>query len=259
MRTNPTSIDTSGTAGDYELRTPTTDRACTAVPTIVADNYNSKDVGYVFFTVTAGHTANADAGFLRAATSSTDAFIGFSASAISDTCSNSIRVLKTYRQTNIQRRRYCRLQLFRRNYTFDFQYSFNYPISDGLNINYSAANNNIVRNYFVDDIINGSQDPSLDVWNRFFDIGDPNRQNQQLADKLQKIDLTAAAIANAEGIERAVNRGTVNAGRCFELLSGAELNEKERTAENGISFNREYPWLYDDYKSRGLLTTTQTD
>jgi len=44
------------------------------------------------------------------------------------------------------------------------------------------------------------------------------RQNQQLADKLQQIDLTAAAIANAEGIERAVNRGTENAGRCFELL-----------------------------------------
>ena len=72
-------------------------------------------------------------------------------------------------------------ELFRRNYNFDFQYSFAYPISDGLNINYSAANNNIVRNYFMDDIINGSQDPSLDVWNRFFDIGDPNRQTQQLA------------------------------------------------------------------------------
>ena len=85
------------------------------------------------------------------------------------------------------------------------------------------------------------------------------RQNQQLADKLQKIDLTAAAIANAEGIERAVNRGTENAGRCFELLSGAELNEKERTAENDIAFNKECPWLYDDYKSRGLLDAAPTD
>jgi len=71
------------------------------------------------------------------------------------------------------------------------------------------------------------------------------RQNQRLADKLQEIDLTAAAIANAEGIERAVNRGTENAGRCFELLSGAELNDKERNAENGIAFNKECPWLYD--------------
>ena len=70
------------------------------------------------------------------------------------------------------------------------------------------------------------------------------RQNQRLADKLQEIDLTAAAIANAEGIERAVNRGTVNAGRCFELLSGAELNENERNAENDIAFNKECPWLW---------------
>ena len=85
------------------------------------------------------------------------------------------------------------------------------------------------------------------------------RQNQALADKLEKIDLTAAAIANAEGIERAVNRGTENAGRCFELLSGAELNDKERNAENGIAFNKECPWLYDDYKSRGLLNSTPTD
>ena len=85
------------------------------------------------------------------------------------------------------------------------------------------------------------------------------RQNQRLADKLQEIDLTAAAIANAESIERAVNRGTVNAGRCFELLSGAELNDKERNAENGIAFNKECPWLYDTYKSRGLLNQTTAD
>lgn len=85
------------------------------------------------------------------------------------------------------------------------------------------------------------------------------RQNQRLADKLQEIDLTAAAIANAESIEKAVNRGTVNAGRCFELLSGAELNEKERNAKNGIAFNKECPWLYDTYKSRGLLNETSAD
>ncbi len=85
------------------------------------------------------------------------------------------------------------------------------------------------------------------------------RQNQQLADKLQQIDLTAAAIANAEGIERAVNRGTENAGRCFELLSGADLTDKERNAANGIAFNKECPWLYDTYKSRGLLNETTSN
>lgn len=85
------------------------------------------------------------------------------------------------------------------------------------------------------------------------------RQNTKLADKLQKIDLESAAIANAEGIERAVNTGTENAGRCFELLSGAELDEKEKNAKNEISFNKECPWLYNDYKSRGLLSKTPTN
>lgn len=86
------------------------------------------------------------------------------------------------------------------------------------------------------------------------------RQNQLLANKLQRIDLTAAAISNPSGIEAAVNRGTINAGRCFELLSGAELNEEERNATDAKSFNKECPWLYDDYVARGLLTVNaETD
>ena len=71
-------------------------------------------------------------------------------------------------------------ELFRRNYRFDFQYAINYKISKSLNLNFTANNTNIVRNYFVDDVINGQQDPRLDVWDGFFDLGDPNIQNQQL-------------------------------------------------------------------------------
>jgi cell surface protein SprA len=71
-------------------------------------------------------------------------------------------------------------ELFRRNYSFDFQMAINYPISENLNINYNLGNNNIVRNYFINDEINGIQDSELDVWDRFFDIGDPNRQVQQI-------------------------------------------------------------------------------
>ena len=72
-------------------------------------------------------------------------------------------------------------ELFRRNYSFDFQLAINYPISENLNINYNLGNNNIVRNYFVDGQINGIQDSDLNVWDKFFDIGDPNRQAQQFA------------------------------------------------------------------------------
>ena len=71
-------------------------------------------------------------------------------------------------------------ELFRRNYTFDFQYAINYNITDALSLNFTAANTNIVRNYFIDDRINGRQDPELNVWDGFFDFGDPNYQTQQL-------------------------------------------------------------------------------
>lgn len=70
------------------------------------------------------------------------------------------------------------------------------------------------------------------------------KQNNRLAAKLEEIDLESAAIANAEGIERAVNRGSKNAGRCFEILSGSPLTEKELNAENEIAFNKECPWLW---------------
>ncbi len=71
-------------------------------------------------------------------------------------------------------------ELFRRNYTFDFQYTINYNLTKSLQLNFTAANNNIVRNYFKDNIINGEQDPTLDVWDGFLDFGDPNRQSQNL-------------------------------------------------------------------------------
>jgi cell surface protein SprA len=72
-------------------------------------------------------------------------------------------------------------ELFRRNYTFDFQYAINYNITNALQINFTAANNNIVRNYFKNnDLIAGEQDETLDVWDGLLDVGDPNRQTQNL-------------------------------------------------------------------------------
>ncbi|WP_417557973.1 cell surface protein SprA [Mesoflavibacter zeaxanthinifaciens] len=71
-------------------------------------------------------------------------------------------------------------ELYRRNYTFDYQYNINWNLTKSLQLNLSASNNNIVRNYFKDNIINGEPDPMLDVWDGFFDFGDPNRQQQQV-------------------------------------------------------------------------------
>jgi len=82
------------------------------------------------------------------------------------------------------------------------------------------------------------------------------QQNNRLASKLADFDLGLLAANKPESIERAVNRGTANASRCFELLSGATLTEEEKNAENGESFNKECPWLYTDYESRGMLNNT---
>lgn len=71
-------------------------------------------------------------------------------------------------------------ELYRRNYTFDFGYTVNYNLTKSLSMNFTASNVNIVRNYFKNNIINSEQDPELDVWDGFFDFGDPNTQYQQL-------------------------------------------------------------------------------
>jgi hypothetical protein len=69
-------------------------------------------------------------------------------------------------------------------------------------------------------------------------------QNNVLADKLAKHDLAVLGSGKPGLVEKLVNRGTVNAGRCFELLSGATLTDKEKEAKDGKSFNNECPWLW---------------
>ena len=76
------------------------------------------------------------------------------------------------------------------------------------------------------------------------DFADIRSQNSQLAQKLEKIDLGILAINKTSSIERAINGGTKNAGRCFEILSGAELTVKEKEAKDAKSFNKECPWLW---------------
>jgi hypothetical protein len=73
------------------------------------------------------------------------------------------------------------------------------------------------------------------------------RQNARLAERLSDSDLGLLAAERPDSIERLVNRGTINAGRCFEILSGSPLTEEELNAENAESFNRECPWLFDTY------------
>ncbi|MFN7045554.1 MAG: cell surface protein SprA [Flavobacterium sp.] len=67
--------------------------------------------------------------------------------------------------------------LYRRNYFFNYQYGFNYNLTKSLRLNYTAASNNIVRNY-----LNESNNPidGLDIWDDYWNTGEANQHNQQL-------------------------------------------------------------------------------
>ncbi len=76
------------------------------------------------------------------------------------------------------------------------------------------------------------------------EFAETRRQNNVLRDKLANVDLGMLAQTKPDSIQRAINRGTANAGRCFELLSGAPLTDQEKEATDGKTFNKECPWLW---------------
>ncbi len=72
-------------------------------------------------------------------------------------------------------------ELQQRNYLFNWQYAVNYSLTKSLRLNFTASNNNIVRNY-LDDPNNplSEVDEALQLWDGFWDLGDPNRHSQQM-------------------------------------------------------------------------------
>lgn len=75
-------------------------------------------------------------------------------------------------------------------------------------------------------------------------------QNSELREKLGKHELDALAAAKPKLVERIINNASQDALRCFELMSGAPLNEDEINAETPKQFNSECPFLYDTLVSR---------
>lgn len=68
-------------------------------------------------------------------------------------------------------------ELYRRNFLFNYQYGFNYNLTKSLKLNFTAASNNIVRNYINEDNV---PDNSYTIWTDYWNIGSPNQHNQQL-------------------------------------------------------------------------------
>ncbi|WP_298484314.1 cell surface protein SprA [uncultured Maribacter sp.] len=72
-------------------------------------------------------------------------------------------------------------ELQQRNYQFNWQYAVNYSLTKSLRLNLTGSNNSIVRNYFEEDGNPDSRiDETLELWDGFFDIGEPNRHAQEM-------------------------------------------------------------------------------
>ncbi|WCM41735.1 cell surface protein SprA [Flavobacterium sp. CBA20B-1] len=65
--------------------------------------------------------------------------------------------------------------LYRRNYFFNYNYGVSFNLTKSLVVNYTASNNNVVRNYMD---VNRNVDNSLDIWDGYFDPGTPNLRMQ---------------------------------------------------------------------------------
>lgn len=69
-------------------------------------------------------------------------------------------------------------------------------------------------------------------------------QNNVLANKLGRHDLGVLGASKPALVEKLINKASAKVGRCFELLSGAELTEEEKNATSEKAFNSECPWLW---------------
>lgn len=67
--------------------------------------------------------------------------------------------------------------LYHRNFLFDWQYAVNYNLTKALSLNFNSSTNRIIRNYLDE---NNNPDASTDVWDGFFNVGEPNQHFQSL-------------------------------------------------------------------------------
>ena len=70
------------------------------------------------------------------------------------------------------------------------------------------------------------------------------KQNKTLSNKLGRHDLGNLAEKKPGLVQKVIVKASDKANRCFELISGADLTDKEKEAKNAKAFNSECPWLF---------------
>ena len=74
---------------------------------------------------------------------------------------------------------------------------------------------------------------------------DTRVQNSKLVERLGQHELDALASAKPVLVERIINNASENVSRCFEIMTGSPLTDREIQATSGNQFNSECPWLWN--------------
>ncbi|WP_235932710.1 cell surface protein SprA [Flagellimonas sediminis] len=153
--------------------------------------------------------------------------------------------------------------LQQRNYLFNWQYALNYSITKSLRVNLTASNNNIVRNYFnVDDDPDSGINQALDLWDGFFDIGEPNRhaQQMQLNYELPFSKIPFLNFINAQYTYTS-NFDWQRGGDALIEVAGENINIVQNANTHNLTANLSMQRLYDFLglkKKDGKVTANQT-
>ena len=137
--------------------------------------------------------------------------------------------------------------LQQRNYQFNWQYSLNYNIAKSLKVNFSANQNSIVRNYFrTDDSVNAEEiNEDAQIWDGFFDLGEPNRYSQQMQlnyqlpfDKIPFLKFMSAQYTYTSNFDW--QRG----GEALRQFAGSEINSVQNANTQSLVINANFQGLY---------------
>ncbi|MBT8321533.1 MAG: cell surface protein SprA, partial [Eudoraea sp.] len=151
--------------------------------------------------------------------------------------------------------------LQQRNYLFNWEYALNYSLTKSLRVNLTTSNNNIVRNYFSEEGNPDSPiDESLEVWDGFFDVGEPNRHSQQMQinyelplNKIPILDFINAQYTYTSNFDW--QRG----GDAIREVTGENINTIQNAQTHTLTAALSMPRFYDQIglKKRGTKGSTR--
>ncbi|MEX0312756.1 MAG: cell surface protein SprA, partial [Allomuricauda sp.] len=152
--------------------------------------------------------------------------------------------------------------LQQRNYLFNWQYALNYNVTKSLRLQFTGSNNNIVRNYFnLDGDPDSGINQELDLWDGFFDVGEPNRHSQQMQlnyelpfDKIPFLNFINAQYTYTSNFDW--QRG----GDALNEVAGEDINTVQNASTHNLTGNLTMQRFYDFLglkKRDGKVTAVQ--